>query len=146
MWATGEGRAFGFTLLELLVVLAIVALVSVAIPMALPHLVPAQQLRADSESLAASLREVRAEATVEQGPVSLEVHATERSVDRGNRGVLWRASREVTVTWNSYGISPTLRFFPDGSSSGGTILLRFGARQVAVEVSPMTGRIRVVAP
>jgi general secretion pathway protein H len=40
--------------------------------------------------------------------------------------------------------SGRIRFFPDGSSTGGRITLRAGQRQWHVNVSWLTGEVRVV--
>jgi general secretion pathway protein H len=148
MWGTGRSRNRGFTLLELLVVIAIMALVSVAIPIALPHLMPRQQLRVDAEMLAATLREARARAVAFGQAQDLRYIRSERIVNRDPDERVWQASRDVGVALRSASTqeSADIRFFPDGSSSGGTFELAMDARKVDIEVSPLTGRVRVVMP
>jgi general secretion pathway protein H len=141
---TGNPADQGFTLLELLVVIAIIALMSVAIPIALPHLLPRQRLRSDSQSLAASLREARAEAAVSGRPIELRFNPEGGSLERSDHRSVWAASRDISVTPQMTGSDPTaMRFFPDGSSSGGSYVLAFSGARATIGVSPMTGRIRV---
>jgi general secretion pathway protein H len=142
--ATGDQSDSGFTLLELLVVIAIMALMSVAIPIALPHLLPQQRLRSDSQSLATGLREARADAATLGRPVELKFDPVACRLERTGHMSVWAPSRGISVTAQMTGSEPSaLRFFPDGSSSGGTYVLALADARVTIKVSPMTGRIRV---
>jgi hypothetical protein len=72
---------------------------------------------------------------------------TDRSLSLEHARV-WRASRDVSVRMRTpgSGADGKLQFFADGSSSGAAFLLTLEGRQVTVEVSPMTGRVRVESP
>lgn len=146
LWATGSSSG-GFTLLEVLVVLAIVTLISVSVPVALPHLVPRQQLRVDAQSLNTSLREVRSESITANRVIALDLTTAGALLDRRQGTDIWKPSRGVAVT-----ASPMARdgfrlvFFPDGSSSGGQFSLEFDHRRATVEVSPLTGRVGTDEP
>ena len=111
----------GFSLLELIVVLAIVAAVSAV---AAPHLsgaVRAASLTAGARELAASLRAARSEAVVQR------------------REVAFVPRRDPRLAADA----PAIRFFPDGSSSGGRLTLRADGRSAHVEVDWLTGRVSI---
>jgi general secretion pathway protein H len=104
----------GFTLLELLVVL-LIALSAVAV--AVPLLSSTRSavaLKAKARELAFTLRSARSEAI--------------------------RQHREVTVEVPGGRIG----FYPDGSSSGGRVLLGAAAVSPVVEVDEVTGRVVIL--
>jgi general secretion pathway protein H len=134
----------GFTLLELLVVLAIMVLLAGAWPFAAPRLFPTQQLRNEGQRLIASLRSARMTARVGGVPQSLELLGAGDGYQANSEphqlptGVIARmrnveASRPLGVV-----------FFPDGSSTGGVIDLVLPNRTVSVEVGKITGRAELV--
>jgi general secretion pathway protein H len=143
---TGRGSG-GFTLLELLVVVAIVVLISISASVALPHLVPRQQLRADAQSLAIGLREVKAESISTNRVIELDLDTAGTLLDRHEGVAVWKPSRGVSVTGRlNVGDASRLRFYPDGSTSGGDFVLGFDQRRTTVDVSPLTGRVQVDTP
>ena len=137
----GTGR--GFTLLELLVVLAIMALLVSAIPFAAARMFPRQRLHAASVDLAVALQSVKLAAAEIGTPTSFEL------VDEGHA---WQGSDASSPKEIPSGVAASvqstsdlpakaIRFFPDGSSSGGNITLTLSGRSERVLVSPLTGRI-----
>ena len=144
MSGTGEER--GFTLLELLVALAILTLLTLSIPIALPRLLPAQQLGVDAQTLAAALRDSREDAVLAGREARLLIDNGE--LRAGGQVAVWRASNNVEVRWasDSAGAARELGFYADGSSSGGRFELRLAGREAEVVVSSMTGRVSVGNP
>jgi general secretion pathway protein H len=137
------GGIAGFTLLELLVVLTILALLTLAIPTLFSS--GAGELQAAAQGLADDLRAVREEAIRQREPRALalqEDHYSLVGIDR-------QLASTITVTIqpgaaNLFGQAPTrITFFADGSSSGGTIVLRRGAAHLAVEVIPLDGKVMI---
>jgi general secretion pathway protein H len=140
--ATGN---YGFTLLELLVVLAIMVLLAGAWPFAAPRLFPAQQLRNEGQTLISVLRSARMTARVSGIPQSIEL------LDAGDA---YQAGLEAHKLAN--GIVARIReadntpapasviFYPDGSSTGGVIDLALPNRTVSVEVGKLTGRAELI--
>ena len=139
------GRQRGFTLLELLVVLAILVLLTAALPVALPRLVPGQQLRVESASLAAALRLTRDETVLSGRRVELELNPAGTELARDGGAVVWKSMGGTDVMWKGERSidSKRVEFWPDGSASGGTFTLKLANHTATVALSPMTGRITV---
>ncbi len=144
--------ARGFTLLELLVVLALaVLLLGLAQPM-LSAAFPGTELKAAAQELAAGLRMARSLARTHGEPTSLELDLENHRFRIGNDGrfhplpsrlhlSLITAASELTGTNRG-----SIRFFPDGSASGGRILLATGSRKLGVDVDWLTGKVRMLQP
>jgi general secretion pathway protein H len=140
-------RQGGFTLIEMVVTLAILAFVAA---LALPQLSGAQaktDLRSAARELAAGLRTVRSQAMAHgrsdtfaidtaQGAFRAGTGATVRRVGKSIRLVLVTATQE-RIDANS----GSIRFFPDGTSTGGGISLSEGKRNALVLVDWLTGRV-----
>ena len=125
----------GFTLIEMVVVLAVLAL---ALGLVLTHgPVRSQRLELDSAArqVAGALRLARSRAIAQERPVSFALDARGYSLDRG-APVIWGAAV-------SPGGNRLVVFTPDGGSSGGLIVLREGDRAVAIGVDWLTGRVVV---
>jgi len=141
-------RSRGFTLLELLVVLAIVALAAALVVPNIPSVIGATRLTTAAQVTGAFLREARALAIVEGVAVDFEIDPRSgayRFADRAksiNPGVAL-----VLTTMLPAGRAPgspgVVRFYPDGGASGAVIRLERGGTLRVVAVDPLTGRVRV---
>jgi general secretion pathway protein H len=131
-------RAAGFTLLEMLVVLAVLALaLALVAGGGAPR--PAVQARAAADRVAAALRTARGQAILQDRQVTVALDAPGHALRVGRDAPL-RLPPTLDLTG-----PPTIRFAPDGSSSGGRIVLAGGGRQIAVTVDWLTGRVSRVA-
>ena len=138
----------GFTLLETLVALALVVLL---LAVAVPALIvpPGVSLRTTADLVATGLRQARLAAIRQQRPVALlvDVNARALQVEGGSR--IRQLPRDVqleieTAAGEIYGGQVGgIRFFPDGSSTGGRVTLTLGGLETLVDVEWLTGRIRV---
>jgi general secretion pathway protein H len=133
----------GFSLLELLVVLAIIAAISAAFPLALNRFVPARRLDSAARILLADIRLAQARSLAGNQPVALEPEAHGYRID-SQVARSWSASTTLQLR------SPddareldALRLFPDGSTSGARFVITDGTRQRRILVSPLTGRVRL---
>jgi general secretion pathway protein H len=137
----------GFTLLELLVVLVIIAVTTV---IAMPKTrggSSTMALQGAAVSIAAEFRRARADAIRTSTSQSVMIDAARRTYwaeGDGNAHMI-PAAVEVTAWTGSSGWTAlaTLSFEPDGSSSGGKISLRAGKSKANVIVDWMTGATQV---
>ncbi|MBN9509897.1 MAG: prepilin-type N-terminal cleavage/methylation domain-containing protein [Alphaproteobacteria bacterium] len=133
-------NAAGFTLLEILVVLAVLGLMAALVAARESGRRPALEARAAALTVAQALRTARGRAIASDRSVLVSVNPERRSLRVGeDRPLLLGPSLTVTLV----GVSGTIRFAADGSSSGGAIDLRDGAQHVLVGVDWLTGRVSV---
>ncbi|MFG1479816.1 prepilin-type N-terminal cleavage/methylation domain-containing protein [Xanthobacter sp. V4C-4] len=145
--ACGEA---GFTLLEVVCALLIVAaLAAIALP-ALPRATSRPRLEAFAVEAAAVLTADRA-AAVRQGRwVATEVDAPAGRIRSGSSGRLVRLPRDVRVETllpaqcDGRAVRAQIGFFPSGMSCGGVITLARGAAVYEVRVNWLTGGVELV--
>jgi general secretion pathway protein H len=128
-------RTAGFTLLELLVVLAIAGLLATLVPAAVPAVVPGVKARMAAYDLASTLRDARSLAISRSTPVDVLFDLESASyavagspatgLPRGLVLAIGQRSGHASDTGRAVRHSSsgreqpvTLRFYPDGSSSG----------------------------
>jgi general secretion pathway protein H len=149
--ATENKSQGGFTLLELLVVLGILAMMAALIGPGLTSL--------DSPGFNAQLREAssllnyaRRRAIVEGRPLAIEfIPAQVETEEEQSPAVAGRWSSEEIELWYTSGTERErqvdtpllLSFFPEGGSTGGELEFRLGARQRTLIVDPFSGRVSV---
>jgi general secretion pathway protein H len=138
----------GFSLIELLVVLAIMALAVVAVPNIVAGL-PGLRLRTAADDIVASLRELHERAILGAGMTELILEPKTRTYRLSTEA----RSRPLPPAVDEIGFRPValslpqpdarIRFYGDGSASGGTLRLRRGDRSVAISIDWLTGRVSV---
>lgn len=142
----------GFTLFELLVVIAVIGLVLTLVPGFLVRDGVRTRIEAAAAELASGLRETRSAALVanREQVFALDVD-TRRFRVAGDRP-LRQLDRTVDlrfITARSGMVAPTagtIRFYPDGSSTGGRIGVAAGGLRTEVVVDWLTGEIDVDEP
>ena len=142
-------RAPGFTLLELMVVLVIGAL-AYTIILGVPFRGPSTaDLKAAARTLAAGLRQAQttAMATRRDATLMLDLESREFAVSgvEGARTLpkdvelkLFTAQTEAVSEKKG-----AIRFYPDGSSTGGRITVASWERKYLVDVDWITGRVSI---
>ena len=116
----------GFTLVELAVALAVIALIALLVLPRLGWIVGASDFAEAREHVVGELRIARGRAIEQRRSAIVEPESL--------------ASGGVTLT-----VAPAegIRFHPDGSSSGGRVVLASGRREATVVVDWLTGRVHV---
>ena len=148
----------GFTLLELMVVLAIAGILLSLVQPLYSAAVPGARFRAEVHDIAAALRAARNEAIL--SAENIEILINEEALSYAVAETLpvsLSAARDLrlgstlvalaTVAGQEKSIpgrpAKSLIFFPDGSSSGGSIFLQGSSNAYIISVDWLTGRVRV---
>lgn len=143
-------RAGGFTLIEMLVVLVIMGLVYSLVPPLLGSGRSGAELKAAARQLAAGLRKARSDAVTRQQEVALTVDVEHHRFSLSGDKQAYRLPEKVEL--NLYTARSELsnektgaiRFYPDGSSTGGRITVTSNARKFQVDVNWMTGQVSIL--
>jgi len=138
----------GYTLLELLVVLAVIGLVLGSMPLIVVSARPGPTARVAAEELAAALRLARSEAIARYAPATVLLDVDERvyrSADGSQHALADDLDfRFVTARSELAGeTAGRIRFFPDGSATGGKITVSQGAQSYVVDIDWLTGEVNV---
>ena len=139
----------GFTLLELMVVLVIGVMLFSLVPPLLSGVGLTTELRGAGRQLVAGLRSARSQAIARQSEAVLAIDLEERYFGvTGNprRYPLPKAVALELFTAESERLDDSagaIRFFPDGSSTGGRITLSDERIAYEVDVDWLTGRVRL---
>jgi general secretion pathway protein H len=145
----GRGEE-GFTLLEVICVVAIIAMIAAIILPALPRGTSRARLEAYAVETAAMLKADRNAAMRRRVPIVTAVDATERSVRSGATGRLIRLPEDVkfdallSARCNRRAAGSTIQFFASGMSCGGVIALSRLGTGYEVRVHWLTGGVEVV--
>lgn len=133
----------GFTLLEMVVVLAIIGLVAGLVLSRGPPHSAALDMRQAAAAVGSVLRGARARAIAGNAPVGVLFDTGAgrlRVADERWRTLPRGVAVAVTV---AAGQGLTIVFLPDGSSTGGTVDLAVAGRAAQIGVDWLTGRISV---
>jgi general secretion pathway protein H len=147
----GGSRPKGFTLIELLVVLALAAFMIGVVPPLIGAAFPGVQLKAAARSTAAGLRLAREEAIRGGRDIAflLDVEGRRYQVEGDPRSISFPSGLDLKLEGASSEMRDDqvggVRFYPDGSSTGGRILISRAGRGFQVGVAWLTGRI-VIGP
>ena len=139
----------GFTLLELMVVLAIIGLLAVIAGPRFAGALPGAELDSGARQLVSGLREARSRAVSRNRSVPFILGGGANRYSIGARGrsaalpenlgiTLWTGLTEVTGANQG-----AIRFFPDGSSTGGRLELTGEGGKRVIAVDWLTGRVRL---
>jgi general secretion pathway protein H len=124
----GTVRGSGFTLVEIIVALAIMALALAVVPASVAKLYASMQYRSAVGELIAGLKAARNAAVKTGTSVPFSVEVPSRRIDvGGERSFVLPEPLElglIVAEREIEGQRGSIRFYPDGSSTGGTVVLR----------------------
>jgi general secretion pathway protein H len=146
--APGIARCRGFTLIELLVTLAVMGLALLLIAGYKAPWSRTLGLEGTAAELASGLRLARSQAIADNRPVAFAMDLAGHRYRVGDAPPHPLPARLAIglLTVNGEKLSATagdIRFNPDGSSTGGRIMLADGTQRVAVGIDWLTGRVTV---
>lgn len=147
--------AAGFTLLEILLVLTILGMASILV---VPNLgdLELRTFGAQAREATSLLNFARRNAVVQGQPAtaafySAGIDLTELPPGPAVAGT-WQAGSDTTLVYRDSTEQDTevddmvaVQFFPEGGSTGGTLLLSQGNQTIAIQIDPFTGRVTLEA-
>jgi general secretion pathway protein H len=136
--------ARGFTLVELMVVLVIIALVMGLVATSMSRSISGAESREASRKLVAALRYTRTQAILSKAETRFTVDLEQRSYAApGRKPVQLPEGMEIQLTTARSELMSddvgSIRFFPDGGSTGGRVDLLVNGREYVVNVAWLTG-------
>ena len=139
-------REQGFTLFELMVVMMLVVLMFTVAGVSVSRSIEGAELRNTAREITAAMRHTRGQAVIQRAEQVFSVDADEKTWQAAGREpktlpeeldiTLTTARSELTGN-NAGGI----RFYPDGASTGGRVVLSSDGREWHIVVSWLTGEI-----
>jgi general secretion pathway protein H len=141
--------ARGFTLLELLVVLAIIALILAFIPGFVLRGQPGLDVDVAARAVGDALRQARSQAVLQNREQVFALDVEQRLFRAGERRAPVQMAKNIEVTFQTARSElmseriGQIRFFPDGTATGGRIGLTLDGRHAEVSVDWLTGLISV---
>jgi general secretion pathway protein H len=141
----------GFTLVEIMVVLVIVALMMALVGSSISRNISGAQMRTAASKVAASIRYTRTQAILTKteqlflvDTEKLTYQAAEREAEELPEGmtVELNTARSELTSETAGGI----RFYPDGGSTGGNVRLEANGRIYRVNVAWLTGEASIERP
>jgi general secretion pathway protein H len=139
----------GFSLLELLIVLAMAGLMLALVPPLFGNALASAEARTTARQITAALKQTRSTAVAGQNEavLILDLRTREFQLEGGEKRRSLPENIAVTLTTaESERIAERaggIRFFADGSSTGGRIELRTDTQYFVIDVDWLTGRISV---
>jgi general secretion pathway protein H len=145
---TGDvGREAGFTLIEVIVVLAVLGFALALIVGYKPPWSSGLGVRGTAAELASGLRLARSEAISRNRPITFKIDLSDHHFQIGTSAVRPLPVRLsialLTVSGEQRGTTGDIRFNPDGSSTGGRISIADGTQRIAVGIDWLNGRVSV---
>ena len=139
----------GFTLVEMVVVLALASLLLLLVPPLFSGGLSSAGLKSAAAQVAGGLRRARGRAILRGEETPLLLNVDERVLRIGEGGEALHLDTALSISLETARIEVSdpnegaIRFYPDGSSTGGRITLARGERKRVVDVDWLTGRIQV---
>jgi general secretion pathway protein H len=141
----------GFTMLEMIAVLLVIALVAALSPPLFSSGVSASQHRAAARDVAQMLRLARTEAVAKRTDIGVDFNLEQRTMQMpaasNKRIAKIPEGIDIKLTTTAAETkSETLasvRFYPDGGATGGRVSLKVREREYRVDIDWLTGRVSI---
>lgn len=141
------GPESGFTLLELLIVMTIIGIIYAVLPGGLFSSTASLEVRSTARDIADSLRRARGQAIAENKEVVFFLDLRERRYGILDEATERRFRDDIDIRFTtareelrSEG-EGAIRFFPDGSATGGVVTVEGARQKMQVKVRWLTGQV-----
>ncbi len=140
----------GFTLLELLIVLTIIGMIYALLPGSLFSSSGSLEVRATAQDIADSLRRARGQAIAGNKEVVFFLDVGQRRYGIAEESKVKEFSDAIDVRFTTAREElrgrneGAVRFFPDGSATGGVVTVDGFQQQLQVKVRWLTGQVALV--
>ncbi len=141
-----RSRAEGFTLIELMAVIMLLAIALTVVSVSFSKSLQSARIRGASRDLVAALRYTRGQAIVKGKQEVLTLSLDNNTYTAPSKHAV-KLPKDMNLTLTTADTEQTgsatggIRFFPDGSSTGGHISVFQGQREWRVNVAWLTGDI-----
>lgn len=139
-------RAAGFSLLELLVVLAVLALAAAIVVPRVPFASRALALKAEARTIQTAFEDAAAKAIATRRAQTVALDLQAMKLQAPGREMILDPEIAIVATFAADGQTGARRaaftFFPDGTATGGRVTLKRSARAIAIETNWLTGAVR----
>ncbi len=146
---TGDNGYKGFTLFEIMVVMAIMTFILAIIPPLFSNVISGAHVKSATRQLAAGLQYTRNQAISKQKEMTLTLDIDKKLFQVGEKVKSIKVPDDTKISLITARSEQTtthagrIRFFPDGSSTGGQIKLAHAAKEFLVDVHWLTGKVRI---
>ncbi|WP_349254727.1 GspH/FimT family pseudopilin [Pseudomonas sp.] len=138
-------RPAGFTLIEMLVVIVLIAVAAGLMATGIAQGLHASRERQAVREMVFALRQARSQAVLDNKPALLHFDLPGRWYGApGQPRRSWPDTVQVRLV-TARQLGSAVAFYPDGSSSGGHLLLTRGDRQWRIDIGWLTGDVRWMA-
>lgn len=151
MWEAGNNRRQrGFTLLELMVVMVIATVLLGMVSPRLFAVLPGVELKTSAQNVAAMLRLARSQSIAEGKVIALEYDEfAGLSMTGREQPFKWSEGIKLELQVAQKQLQPliiteqvkAIYFYPDGSSSGGILVISSDAGEYRISVHWLTGKV-----
>ena len=150
MRSNGSAASRGFTLFEVLLVLLLLAVVYGLAGPLLTEGTPGLEAKSATRQLAAGLRKARSIAASEHREALLVLDVKERTFSVTGDPKVYQLPKKLEYSLFTAeseivrGEKAAIRFYPDGSSTGGRVTVTVGSDRNMVDVDWLTGRVAIL--
>lgn len=142
-------RETGFTLIEMLIVLVIASIVMATLVPSFGPAIARAQLYSATRDVASALRHTRGQAMIKGQDALFELNTQQHTYRVAGRPRVYKLPPEIelglftTTTETLDEGTGRIRFFPDGSATGGRVTLVAVKQTRVVDVNWLTGEVRI---
>jgi len=139
-------RQLGFSLFELMVVMMLVVLLFTVAGVSVSRSIEGAELRNTAREITAAIRHTRGQAVIQREQQVFLVDADKKTWQAaGREPKVLPESLDITLTTARSELTGSnaggIRFYPDGASTGGRVVLSSDGREWHITVSWLTGEI-----